>query len=53
MTYYVYGAYPISIVPVNMGYAMNNEITKTQVMIKYYRYKVERTTMPRIKTTWP
>jgi hypothetical protein len=41
MTYKIYGAYPISIVPVNMGHAMNNEITKTQVMIKYYRYKVE------------
>jgi len=38
-TYYVFGAYPISIVPTNMGYAMNNETTKVQVMIKYYRYE--------------
>jgi len=38
-TYYVFGAYPISIVPTNMGYAMNNETAKVQVMIKYYRYQ--------------
>tara|TARA_Y100000034_G_scaffold68696_1_gene82913 strand:+ start:4342 stop:4890 length:549 start_codon:yes stop_codon:yes gene_type:complete len=38
-TYFVQGAYPISIVPTNMGYAMNNETAKVQVMIKYYRYE--------------
>jgi len=38
-TYRVFGAYPISIVPTNMGYAMNNETAKVQVMIKYYRYQ--------------
>jgi len=38
-TYYIFGAYIISIVPTNMGYAMNNETTKVQVMIKYYRYE--------------
>jgi len=42
-TYSVYGAYPISIVPVNMGYAMVNETTKVQVMIKYYRYEYRQT----------
>ena len=38
-TYDVYGAYPLSLVPVNMGYAMVNETTKVQVMIKYYLYE--------------
>ena len=37
-TYYIFGAYIISIVPTNMGYAMNNETTKVQIMVKYYRY---------------
>ena len=37
--YDVFGAYPLSLVPVNMGYAMVNETTKVQVMIKYYMYE--------------
>ena len=42
-TYDIYGAYPINIVPVNMGYGMQNETTKVQVMIKYYRYEYHQT----------
>ncbi len=42
-TYELYGAYPIGIVPINMGYAMVNETTKVQVMIKYYRYEYHQT----------
>ena len=38
-TYYIFGAYVFSLVPTNMGYAMNNETSKVQVMIKYYRYE--------------
>ena len=39
--YRVYGAYPISIIPTNMGWAMMNETQKVQVMIKYYKYDYE------------
>jgi len=42
-TYDVYGAYPVSIVPVNQGYGMMNETTKVQVMIKYYMYEYHQT----------
>ena len=37
-TYSVYGAYIVSIVPTNMGYGMQNETAKVQVMFKYYKY---------------
>ena len=37
----LFGAYPISVVPVNMGQGMMNEPLKCQVMMKYYKYKLE------------
>ena len=37
-TYSVYGAYIVSIVPTNLGYGMQNETAKVQVMLKYYKY---------------
>tara|TARA_Y100000310_G_C20381107_1_gene668148 strand:+ start:133 stop:654 length:522 start_codon:yes stop_codon:yes gene_type:complete len=42
-TFEIYGAYPISIVPTNMGFGMMNETLKTQIMFKYYRYEYKVT----------
>ena len=38
-TYNVYGAYVVGIVPTNLGYGMQNETAKVQVMFKYYKYE--------------